>query len=73
MVHAAVVDGVDGGQVLEDVVVGGERRRGYGRAERGGSARDTLVMFILDITHTSTYVVIVTYHVQGRAKEMALS
>ena len=33
MVHASVVDGVDGGQVLEHVVVGGERRRRYGRAE----------------------------------------
>ena len=37
MVHAAVVDGVDGGQVLEHVVVGGERRRRYGRAEKGNS------------------------------------
>ena len=37
MVHAAVVDGVDGGEVLEHVVVGGERRRRYGRAEKGNS------------------------------------
>ena len=33
VVHAAVVDGVDGGKMLEHVIVGGERRRRYGRAE----------------------------------------
>ena len=48
VVHAAVVDGVDCGQVLEDVVVGGERRRGDGRAERGGSER--LSLFCLPST-----------------------
>ena len=33
VVHASVVDGVDGGEVLEDVVVGRQRRRRYRRAE----------------------------------------